>query len=406
MRWCVLLGLFGCIAEPKPAEDDAAWPAPRYRDAGSDAEVGAEADAALDGAADAEAPPLDPACGRVEPASMEFFARPGEEIRHRLLLADCPAGTLPGPRLSVVGDAFWRSMPPVVDVAPDGSYFLDVELVFGPSGVGDFRGELVVGDPENPMFTVPLLGHAREPVCPVADAGPDQRAALTSVVTLLARDVLPADLAATLLPVTWEWVVVARPEGSVAQPLEDFFNRSSPADGGLNDAPGTPYAVLFADLEGRYVFELRMRGSGCDSVDQVAVDVSLGLEVELTWVGDADLDLHLHDTNGEFGRESDCWDDSPRPDWLPGGGPGWSGDAEGERIVLWNPGGDVGAVFEPGYGLGVDFVEGTGPIEATLRVRILGELVREVREILAEPGDFWEVGRLTWPDGAIRPPTP
>ena len=58
--------------------------------------------------------------------------------------------------------------------------------------------------------------------------------------------------------VDYEWVVIARPPGSTAQPVERFFNPARPADGGPPDRTDTPTAFLFLDLPGTFDLELRV----------------------------------------------------------------------------------------------------------------------------------------------------
>lgn len=272
---------------------------------------------------------------------------------------------------------------------------------FAPPAAGEVEAQLeieVVGR-ESPVISVPLLGVAGD-FCPVVDAGPDRVVPTVEAVTLTGTDLNPH----SALAVDWAWEVLSRPDGSVSQPLESFFNNASPADGGPEDDVTTPHAQFFVDLEGSYVLELRATsGQGCAHTDTLTVVASAdasppeALAVELEWAGEAELDLHLHHPEGEFGRASDCWDDHPRPGWL--GHPVWSGAPGRERIVVQSP-----PEAPAPYGLGVSFRSGP-PTTATVRLWRSGQVETFTRE-LAEPGELWEVGRLRWPEGGLAPYAP
>ncbi len=60
------------------------------------------------------------------------------------------------------------------------------------------------------------------------------------------------------VPLEFEWLVVARPEGSVAQPVERFFDPARAAEGGPADRVDTPTAFLFLDRPGTFDVELRV----------------------------------------------------------------------------------------------------------------------------------------------------
>lgn len=314
---------------------------------------------------------------------------------------------------------------------------------FTPREQRIYNGRLIIesNDPVTPRREVSLLGRGVLNACPQARATQDE----FYVVPL---DVVTLDGAASIdqdgpnnRPVQYEWVVVSRPDGSVSQPLESFFNNASPADGGLDDDTASPTSQFFVDLAGTYVVELRVRDNlGLDSIacDNPAVVTIVAkpdqaVHVQLVWDtpndpdqtdgGGADLDLHLVHPSAEnwFSAPFDCHFANPVPDWgqleNPADDPSLDIDdingAGPENINLDLP--ENTNVLGAPYLIGVHYYNSRdrvtgfdyGPSFATVRVFINGELSWDGPEDAEGPREmeaadhFWDVAQITWPDGIV-----
>lgn len=314
---------------------------------------------------------------------------------------------------------------------------------FTPREQRIYNGKLIIesNDPVTPRREVSLLGRGVLNACPQARATQDE----FYVVPL---DVVTLDGSASIdqdgpnnRPVQYEWVVVSRPNGSVSQPLEGFFNNGSPADGGNPDDIATPTSVFFVDLAGTYIVELRVRDNlGLDSIacDNPAVVTIVAkpdqaVHVQLVWDtpndpdqtdgGGADLDLHLLHPNAEnwFSAPYDCHFANPVPDWgqleNPADDPSLDIDdingAGPENVNLDLP--ENTDVLGAPYLVGVHYYNSSdrvtgfdyGASFATVRIFINGELswdgpedAEGAREMEAED-HFWDVAQITWPDGTV-----
>jgi len=273
---------------------------------------------------------------------------------------------------------------------------------------------------------VPVTARGVGRQCPVAQAGEgEHRVQHLDIVHLDGSPSVDAD-GPDGRPIAWRWTVIARPDGSVAQVQEGYFDPAQPANGGLDDDPATPAALFFVDLPGDYTFELEVEDAdGC--VDRTRVLVQGcpcegdGITVQVDWrppgealpdAGPVDLDLHLLHPNAEnwFSRPFDCHYAEPRPDWgqvgFPGDDPVLDADViDGgvERITLRLPE-DTDRLGAP-YLVGVDFILADGdPLgpetDATLRVFVDGVLQLEVVQPLRD-GEFWDAAQIDWPGGEV-----
>ncbi len=239
-------------------------------------------------------------------------------------------------------------------------------------------------------------------------------------------------------PVSWTWVVISRPEGSTAQPVERFFDPARPADGGPEDAAQTPTASFFVDLAGVYEIELRVTDAGgltapSDACPARAARIRItatpeeGLHVQLVWhtPGDADetdgegsdVDLHLLHPQGRAWSVAplDCYYANSEPDWGPNGEAGNPSldidDVNGagpENINLDDPEDTnaLGGFYRVGvhYFRAENFVGGGtwGPSEATVRIFAGGNLIGEFTRVLMAMNHFWLVASVHWEDGRGR----
>ncbi len=213
---------------------------------------------------DATLPDAGP-CPRATPSTLVFDSlvrRPDDRL---VGLVPCPGEwvELRDARLSVASDPAFSLSPPILTADQDEVAPVRFEL-FNP---GRVTGRLEI-DTDQGLIEVPLIGEARENACP------DAAGRVPALVRVRELDVVPLDGAAAvdvdgrgLRPVAYQWVVTRRPEGSVSQPHEFFFDPAQPANGGLDDDPASPTAVFFADLPGVFTLELRVGDAlGLDAV--------------------------------------------------------------------------------------------------------------------------------------------
>ena len=97
-------------------------------------------------------------------------------------------------------------------------------------------------------------------------------------------------------PVSYEWVVVSRPDGSTAQPVERFFNPPT-RDGGEADDQSTPTAQFFVDLAGEYVFNLVVTDDlGFSAPSNTCPQQEVAVVVNSLPDEDIHVELHLDNT--------------------------------------------------------------------------------------------------------------
>lgn len=314
-----------------------------------------------------------------------------------------------------------------------------IEVAFTPREERIHNGTLIIesNDPVHPRLEVPLLGRGVTNACPQARAVVDEFYVVPLDVVVLDGSPSIDQDAADNRPVSYQWVITSRPDGSVSQPHESFYDPAQPANGGLDDDTSTPTAVFFVDLAGTYTAELRVRDNlGLDSIAcenpavvTIVAKPEEAIHVQLVWRtpgdedetegGGTDLDLHLLHPNAEnwFSRPYDCHYAEPVPDWgqldnsaddpsldiddINGAGP--------ENINLDNPENTdiLGAPYLVGvhYYNSRDRVTGQdyGPSFATVRIFIEGELAWDYtdggnpgeREMEAED-HFWDVAQISW----------
>lgn len=263
----------------------------------------------------------------------------------------------------------------------------------GPDSIppGDGWLEVLAADPFQPETRVRLTASVNR--APVADAGPDQEVDPLATVTLDGSQSFDPD---GHEPLSYEWALVRRPEGSSAAILD-------PAQ----EMPG-----FVPDLVGVYEAELWVTDStGLRSLlpDRVVVTAvpAERLLIELVWDSPiADLDLHMLHPGGSLGGALDCYYGNRNPDW---GDPGPDDDPGLLRDDLMGFGPETIAYAEPLeliYTLKVDFFaahtpSGREPTSVTLRIFIDGLLRAEIVKKLSEQGQLWTAASVKWPEGAI-----
>lgn len=314
-----------------------------------------------------------------------------------------------------------------------------IEVAFTPREERIHNGTLIIesNDPVHPIREIPLLGRGVTNACPQARAVEDEFYVVPLDVVVLDGSPSIDQDAADNRPVDYEWVITSRPDGSVSQPHESFYDPAQPANGGVEDDTSTPTAVFFVDLAGTYTAELRVRDNlGLDSIAcenpavvTIVAKPEEAIHVQLVWRtpgdddetegGGTDLDLHLLHPNALnwFSRPYDCHYAEPVPDWgqvensaddpsldiddINGAGP--------ENINLDNP--ENTDVLGAPYVVGVHYYnsrdrvtgEDYGPSWATVRIFIEGELAWDFTGD-GEPGEmemqaedhFWDVAQISW----------
>lgn len=332
-------------------------------------------------------------------------------------------------------------LPAAVENQPQPSR--QIRVNFSPREQRVYNGKLViVTDPPTESREISLLGRG------VANACPQARAAQTEFFQK-PLDFVRLDGTPSLdpdgpdnRPIRYEWIITSRPDGSLSQPVESFFNAADPAAGGPEDDTTSPTSLLFLDQPGIYTAELRVTDNlGLDSVqcDNAAIvfieaKPEEAIAVQLTWENEgdpdplddqgADLDLHLlHPlATNWFDSPLDCFYENPVPDWgelgtseddpildvddINGGGP--------ENARLNNP--QNTEVLQKPYLVGVHYYRATdritgasfGPARATVRIFIKGELAWDFtaddgpgfRDMMDED-HFWDVAQIHWPSGDV-----
>ena len=120
-------------------------------------------------------------------------------------------------------------------------------MAFTPPAEMAYNARVRSNDAEFPSIDVPLLGRGTQNECPTAVVGEDEFIVRPlEVINLDGSPSVDMD-GPDGRPVRYEWVVVQRPEGSTAQPVERLADPFRPAEGGPADNTGTPGAVFFVD---------------------------------------------------------------------------------------------------------------------------------------------------------------
>ena len=257
-----------------------------------------------------------PACIKASATHVSFGdVVPGRTQRRTVELHGCAARGVEITALDLEGDGF--DLVSELVRAPTGDDAARIEIEFRPLVSGHaYAGRLVVhtDDPRRPRIEVALGGHggwavnACAPWTAVVDGTRAPALAAPGDQLLLdARAPPTIDPKGALV----RWTVVARPAGSVTQPVE---RDAEP------DAAETPTALFLIDLPGRYGFEAAITppaASGCPPqavrIYTEACPCPGDLQVQLVWdvAADAppparetptDLDLHLLHPAG------DAWD--------------------------------------------------------------------------------------------------
>lgn len=395
-------------------------------------------------------------CLLVNPPALEFRTSLVNRTDSRpMSLESCGGAPIEVSRIYLEGDsdpAFQLvedSLPPLPALMPEYSAAdrearlpppsRSIEIAFTPREERIHNGTLIIEstDPVHPRLEVPLLGRGVTNACPQARAAVDEFYVVPLDVVVLDGGPSIDQDGVDNRPVAYQWVITSRPDGSVSQPHESFYDPAQPANGGLDDDPSTPTAVFFVDLAGTYTAELRVRDNlGLDSIAcenpavvTIVAKPEEAIHVQLVWRtpgdpdetegGGTDLDLHLLSPLAEnwFQIGYDCYYASPTPDWgqlensaddpsldiddINGAGP--------ENINLDGPQ-NTDALGAP-YLVGVhyynsrDRVTGQdyGPSFATVRIFIEGELAWDYTDG-GNPGEkemeaedhFWDVAQISW----------
>jgi|GEM_PF-694250 len=393
-------------------------------------------------------------CLNVLPEALEF---PGSLVSRTdsrdVLIESCGGATLEVTEMFIEGDAEGvfalegeLTLPLQLPAAPPQGIRPSQALpvAFSPREQKIYNATLVLvsNDPVAPERRVSLLGRGAENICPQARASQDEYYVLP-LDTIVLDGTLSVDQdGPNNLPEEYEWVITARPEGSVSQPVERFTNPQQPSEGGRADDRATPTALFFVDLPGYYTAELRVRDQfGLDSVAcrnpavvTVVARPDEAIQVQLSWASTteediararaADLDVHmLHPSaSGWFSRPYDCYFNNPTPDWGQLDNPqddpfldldDFSGDGP-ENLTLAVP--ESTEVLGGEYVVGVDYYRQTdrvdgyvyGPTRAFVRVFINGDLAWDYTadggqgyKMMQGEGHFWEAASISWPAGVV-----
>lgn len=327
------------------------------------------------------------------------------------------------------------TLPPMAEGQPLPSQQL--QIGFSPTELRAYGGRLLVHSNAGAPFPVDLFGRGVDNACPIPE------------VTTAQYDVRPLDI--ITLDGTpsndpggqvkrWEWTVVARPDGSVSQPVERFADFQRPADGGDEDDTETPTAQFFVDLAGQYVIELRVYDNlgqvSCDpfAVKQITIDAvpDKDLHVQLVWSTPADpdetdsigtdVDLHVLHENAGGVWYADDWDvyfAQVNPEW---GAPGPEDnptldidDTNGagpENVNLNRPEAgvsyEIGALYyrsESTFGLADAPRHVEHPSYVTVRIFAKGELLAEfVDRELTRVNQLWHIATVRWCEDFVRCP--
>lgn len=394
--WLPLLLLTGCIEtglsqlEKELTEDtDAAPPPP--------------GDPATPGTSETT-PPDDDDTGTLPPIPEEPIADAGPDVAVDALLGATADGTAsydPAGRAIVAWEWTIVSSPPGSTAALSATDTATVDLVTDVDGTWEL--ELTVQNDAGLWDSTPdRMTITAAALPPVADAGLDATYEPLDGVVLdgtASYDPLGHE------PLTYAWTVVGVPTNSTA----------------VLDDPTSATPSFLADLAGDYIFELSVTntlGTADPTPDQVVITVTPadGFYVEVSWPGNADLDLHLANSAaaGIFDCPNDCSFDQPNPNW---GGAGPTDDPSldadtipgvaglgPEIITIDVPATDVYEVRVHYYGDNGDASCLNCPdAAATVNIYLGGVLAATYVETLFDDDDVWNVATIDWPSGLITP---
>ncbi len=373
----------------------------------------------------------DAPCLRAAPMAVDFGDVPlGSVVSRQVDITNCGMGPVEIGRLELRegSDAqFELGGPgPLLGTVEPGEA-LSVTVTYTAAIEAPVNGTLLI-EAGALVLGVPLLARGLGAQCPVAIVPADElRAEVGDAVVLDGSGSIDRDGPGGR-PLSWQWVVVGRPNGSTATPVERLHDPAQPDGGGLDDDPATPTAVMFLDRPGVFVFELQVADAACADVTRVVIEVcpceGQGIRVLLDWHSAADapvgagidLDLHLLHPNAEnwFSRPYDCHYAEPVPDWGQLDNdiddPRLSVDATGagpEEIVLRRPEGTelLGAPYLVGvHHRGIAPGSGDGPwpeqADAALRIYVDDALVLESTRALHADA-LWDAAEIHWPSGEV-----
>lgn len=125
----------------------------------------------------------------------------------------------------------------------------------------------------------------------------------------------------------------------------------------------------------------------------------------------ADLDLHVLRPGDVLYTANDCSWEHPNPDWGTAGDPNDDPYHLGDKLSGFGP---ERVVYEEppdgGYRVAVKYVSSQGSaspaLNATVRVRMYGVIVRETTRAMGAAGEVWEAGTVAWPSGDLTPTPP
>lgn len=309
----------------------------------------------------------------------------------------------------------------------------EIRVGFTPREERVYHGKLLIhtNDPSAPIKSVSLLGRGVLNACPQGRANPEEFYVPPLEIVVLDGSASVDPDGPDNRPVSYEWVITERPEGSTAQPRESIPDPSDPTTG-LPDDPTSPTALFFVDLAGTYTAELRvtdnlgLSSQQCETsaIVTIVAKPEEAIHIQVVWTTPedpdqtdrqgTDVDLHLRHplAEGWFLAPGDCYYGNPSPDWgvlmdttddpvldiddINGAGP--------ENINLNEPENteDLGSP----YVLGVHYYssrervsgEDYGASTATTRIFLNGALNLTTENIELPAQDaFCQVATIEWP---------
>ena len=334
------------------------------------------------------------------------------------------------------------TLPVILPAATPGepSASRTIRVTFTPREQRIYNGRLLIetNDPVTPIREVELLGRGVTNACPQPRVTVEEHFVEPLDVVLLDGSPSVDSDGPDNKPVSYRWVVISRPDGSISPVVEDFFNPGEPDSGGFPDDESSPTAAFFVDLAGSYTIELHVTDnlgldtSLCDNpaVVQIEATPDEDIHIQLVWRTPSDpdetddqgsdLDLHLLHPSASnwFTAPYDCYYKNPTPEWgiegddadnpsididdTNGGGP--------ENINLNDPENTV--TLSSPYLLGVHYYRSSdrrtgtdfGSAFARVRVFLSGQLAWSFddaeREMRTEDA-FWDVAQINWPAASV-----
>jgi hypothetical protein len=291
-------------------------------------------------------------------------------------------------------------------------------VTFSPTAQEDYSGTLVIksNDPANNEKELPVTGSGTDNECPIAQASASLQgtAVPQTVINTVPLNTVEFDGTQSSDPdgnddnLTYEWVIVSRPQGSTQSMLP-------------NATVAEPR--LFLDIAGTYEIELKVYdeegAASCGDPAIVTINAVPDDEVHVQLVWDTpadpdqtdsigtDLDLHYLHPQGLWDQEP--WDvfwRNPNPDW------GVSGDTtddpsldiddtDGAGPENVNHSGLESLIYQTGVYYYSD--RGMGASYATVRIYIRGVLELELEnKYMPSTGSFWRVGFVEWPSATVQ----